>query len=206
MRRGLKRFEIESYWGIGHMRVTCKIWLTAMVAFATLSACSTQSAIEKMATPNEKALAIGFAEALCNDSIANFKNRTDAKLWTESQPFFSQIKKYCPQGKAKSRLMGYHFYVSNVSGVSVKQVRMVVVSESPNKWTTTTISTLSEKGTLKVVGWNINATPEKPAEIAALEQWDSTVGYLQFGLPLLLLVMIGSVVWFYRRAKKSRTS
>jgi hypothetical protein len=188
------------------MHITFKIVATAVLAFATLTGCSTQSAIEKMAAPEEKALAIGFAEALCNGSIADFKSRIDAKLWADSQALFPQTKAYCPEGKSKSRLMGYHFNINTVNGSTMKQAQMVVVSESPNKWTITTISTAGEKDSLKINGWNINSTREKPAEIAALDEWDSTVGYIQFGLPLLLLTMIGGVVWFYRRQKKSNVA
>jgi hypothetical protein len=169
-----------------------------------LAGCSMQGAIDKMASAEEKKLATGFAEAICNGSLAPYQDMVEPTLWIDSQPLLPQAKVYCPTESAKFRLMGYRFDVNSDSNGTVRAVKMAALAESPGKWTVATIDTLEKNGKRQIVAWNLNAFNEKPEDLAAMEAWDNNVIYLQIGIPLLLLGMIGGVVWLFRRSRAKR--
>lgn len=183
-----------------------RVWKTGCVTLAlsaALSACTTQSTIDRAVSAEDKELALGLAKALCDGSIYTYQTKFDPELWVKSQPLFPQAIPYCPEGKSTSRLLGYHFNTQLVSDGTVTQTDMIVISESAGKWTTTTLTTLTEKGSSRIVSWNMNASAEKPAEVAMADEWDSKVIYFQIGIPLFLLALIGGVVWFFRRSRKA---
>lgn len=177
-----------------------KARIALLALSAALASCTSQATIDRAVSAEEKEFALGFARALCDGTIARYKHRFDPELWQISEPKFPQTRPYCPGENANARLMGYHFNTDLVGGGTVTQ--MVVITESTGKWTRTTIDTLTESGSTRIVSWNMNSTPEKPADVVEVEEWDSKVIYFQIGIPLFLLAMIGGVVWFYRRSKR----
>lgn len=162
-----------------------------------------REAIEDMTTPEQRTQFGEIAKAICDGSVERYRENFDPQLWADSVQSFAKAKAYCPSKPAPMTIVGYHFATSATQQTgTVNNERYVYAAEDAGKWTIVLFDTQGEYPMGKIVAWNVNSSPTKPAEIANMERWESAVPYLRWIAPLFVLGMITFVVSFYLRARR----
>jgi hypothetical protein len=170
-----------------------------------VGACSPSAMIDKMASDGDKKLAFKLTDLICNGDSATLQPLFAPELWEKSGEIFSQAKPYCPEGPGSKRLVGYQWNTNKTTSSSSSAKNMVVVTQSAGKWTTTVFELQSVDGAPeRVVSWNINASREKPADLAALDAMDAAVPMIRAIGSVVLLLIAGGIFWAIRRSRARR--
>lgn len=180
-----------------------------MVAMAgvALHGCSISGAIDKMVSADDKAFALGIAKAACDGTLERYRDKLDPQLLADFLNNREKLKSFCPNGVGKARLVGFQTNTQMVNGATAKTQQFVVMTESPGRWSRATLIRSSQNGgPLLLQSLNLNATPEKPADIVQAEQWDQAVPYIRFGAIGVLVLLVGGVWWLIRRHDRKRNA
>lgn len=178
-------------------------WL--FVAALTLAGCSMASTIENLAGEAGKREAFALLDALCAADQSPLKPRFDEKLWAESAEQLTQVRQYCPDANAKKQIVGYQTETSSGTSGSFSQKAYTVVADSNGRWTTATFTIRSENGgPEKILAWNINASQEKPGELAALEMVDTALPWMGGAILLVFLVLVVAIIRYVSKRNALR--
>ncbi len=171
------------------------------------AACSPSAMIDKMASAEDKKLAFALTDLICAEDKSALQPLFDPELWAKSSAQFEQAKAFCPKSPASKRLVGYQWNSNKSTAGSASEKSMVVVTQSPGQWTTTSFELKSRDGAPeRVVTWNINASAEKPDDLAALDAIDAAVPTIRAVAGVVVLLLAGGTFWAVRRSRARRAS
>lgn len=180
-------------------------WGRHLVLLALLmlaGACSMQSAIEKLSSPEDRAFAIRFVDNVRSADEEALKPEFDPELWARSREQLAMARPLFPPGKGSTRLIGYHFATNVTNGASSTRKEFILVTTDQTHWTRTRIVTLAEGGPARVVEWNVNGSREPPPELVVIETWEKALPWVWAGLAIALLGISGLIFWLVRRSRR----
>lgn len=186
-------------------RFSRKLALAAAGSFV-LTGCSMSGLVDKMLTPDEKALAIGVAEGVCSDSLAQYRTRmTDEFRAHFDAGDIVRLKRYCSGDAPTSKVIGVQTQSSTVNGVSTRAKQINVLTKGAGRWTSSAI-VLRANGDepLRVNGITMSASAAKPGDTDFAEKWDNALPYIRIGAVLALLLLVGVIVAIVRYNRRLR--
>ncbi len=174
------------------------------VLAATLAACSPKAAIETLAGEKGVADAAKLFAQLCASDQKPLIARFHPKLVEQSADQLKLAPQYCPSKKGKLELVGYQTSTNVSPGKSLSQRTIAVVQQDgPKRWVVASFMLEArDGGPEQVMQWNINAMPDKPPELAALDQIEDAVPTIRLVLIGFVLLIGGLVAWLIIRAKR----
>lgn len=171
----------------------------------TLASCSSGAAIETLAGEDGKNTAFTLGNQLCGDNSAAFQERLDPEIRTKSVELLKQVKSYCPESPGRKQLVSYSTHFNKSTGESSSRREIVVVEQSGGKWIRYEFALRSLNGGPELIShWNIDATKEKPADLATLDAFDRAVPTLRLIGIGLLLAIAGIVAWLVVLARRRK--
>ena len=170
------------------------------------SACSMDTAIERMSSPEDRAFARGFVEDVRAGRAERLQPQVQPGLWAEMASQLPQAKKLYPAGQAETKLLGYSVNSQVGTGGSVTTKQYVLVTTDGKRWTETLLATEARDGTTFVVGWNIQPFDEPSPTLRQYEQYEAAVPWLRAGLAVVLIAGGLLVFWLVRRYRRRRNA
>ncbi len=179
---------------------------TALVGM-TAGGCSISGAVDKLVSAEDKAFALGVAKAACDGTLERYQRQIAPQLTEEYRKNSEKLKPFCPTGPGEAKLVGFQFNTQMVNGATAKTQQLVVMTQSPGRWSRTVMQRASSNGgPLLLHNLTMNATPEKPADLVQADQWDAMVPYLRIALVVALLLLVAGVWWLIRRHDSKRNA
>lgn len=166
------------------------------------AACSMQSAIEKMSSPEDRAFAMRFVDNVRSADEGALKPEFDSELWAKSRAQLALARPLFPPGEGSTRLIGYQIATNLSNGASSTRKEYILVTTDQTHWTRTRLVTLAEGGPARVVEWNVEGFKEPPPELRMYESMERLVPWLQAGALIGLVGGIGLVWWLVRRSRR----
>lgn len=167
-----------------------------------LAACSMESAIEKLSSPEDRAFAMRFVDNVRSGDEEALKPEFDPELWAKSRGQLAQARSLFPPGRGGTRLISYHVATNVTNGASTTTKEFILVTTDQARWTRTRIATLAEGGPARVVEWNVDGFKEPPPELAMIEAWESALPWVWAGLAIVLIGGIALVWWLVSRSRR----
>jgi hypothetical protein len=167
-----------------------------------LSACSMESAIDKLSSPEDRAFAMRFVDNVRSANTEALKSEFDAELWAKSREQLPLAQALFPPARGSTRLIGYHIATNFTNGASFTTKEYILITTDQTHWTRTRIVTLAKGGPAKVVEWNVNGFKEPPPELQMYETMERLAPWLRAGALLNLIGGIGLVWWLVRRSRR----
>ena len=178
-------------------------WLVRVLLLACLlaaAACSMQGTIDTMSSPEERAFAQHFVDALKNGKAETLKDAFDPELWEKSRPLFDKARAAFPKAQSRTRLISYHFESDFTAGT--RKAEFVLSTTDGQRWTRTNLATYAQGGHPKIVAWNVEPFAEPPADLRMCETMDRILPWIQAAGLVLLLGVIALVFWLIRRSRR----
>ncbi len=180
-------------------------WLVRGLLLACLlaaGACSMQGAIDRMSSPEDRAFALRFVDALRSGKGDGLKDDFDPEIWEKSRAQFAAAGAAFPKGEGETRLISYNFETDFTAGTSKKE--FVLSTTDGQRWTRTNLATYAQRGPPKIVAWNVEAFAEAPPDLQMFETMDRILPWIQAGALILLLGVIGLVWWLVLRSRRHK--
>jgi hypothetical protein len=170
-----------------------------------LSGCSPKAAIDTLAGPDGKATAFELLDQLCAADQTSIIARFHPELVANSAEQLKLVGQYCPQTKGERQLVGYHTSKNVSTEGSVSTRSMVVVQRDGTRWVVASFALEArDGGREQVMQWNLNATPEKPSELATLDTIEDAMPIVRLVAIAVVLLLCGLVVWLVLRSRRKR--
>jgi hypothetical protein len=170
-----------------------------------LSGCSPKAAIDKLAGPEGKATAFELLDQLCAPDQTPLVARFHPDLTANSAEQLKMVGQYCPQTNGERQLVGYHTSANVSTEGSVSTRSMVVVQRDGARWITASFTLQARDGARdQVMEWNINASPEKPSELATLDAVEDAMPMVRLVALGLVLLLGGLITWLVMRSRRKR--
>jgi len=182
-----------------------RLILGVMGALA-LAACSMQSMIEAMSTPEERQFAQDFVSNLRSGNEAWFQERMAGENWEGSKSMFTARRGLFPRERGTTTLTSYSMSVNrDPGGRTVRSVSYALVTEAGGQWIETRIETFAEDDARpQVTDWSVVPLSGRPPELAFMEASEKAVPWM-WGFAALLLAIIGGIVWaIVRHSRRKR--
>ena len=167
-----------------------------------VAACSMETAIEKLSSPEDRAFAQRFVDDIRNGDEESLKPVFDPELWAKSREQLVQARPLFPPGQGSTRLISYNVTSNFGGGASSTTKEYVLVTTDDTHWTRTRIVTFAQGGPARVVEWNVNGFREPPAELQVFETMERILPWIQAGLLIGLVGGIALVWWLVRRSRR----
>jgi hypothetical protein len=180
-------------------------WLIRLMLLAclmTAAACSMQGAIDRMSSPEERAFARGFVDALRSGKADRLKDSFDPELWEKSRPLFAKAQAAYPKGEGETLLISYNFESDFTAGT--RKAEFVLSTTDGQRWTRTNLATWAQGGPPKIVAWNVEPFAEPPQDLRMFETMDRLLPWMQVGGLIVLLGVIALVWRLVRRSRRRR--
>lgn len=180
-------------------------WFVRALLLACLlaaSACTMQGAIDGMSSPEDRAFAQRFVDALKSGKAGTLKDEFDPELWQKSLPLFEKAQAAFPKGESRTRLISYQFQSEYTAGT--RKTEFVLSTTDGQRWTRTNLVAFEQGGRRKVVGWHVEPFAEPPPDLQMFETMNRILPWIQAVGLVLLLGVIGLVGWLIRRSRRRR--
>lgn len=180
-------------------------FILMFIASCLLAGCSVSKAVEKMTTPEDRALVIAVAGAACDGTLSKYQKQMSPEIWAEVQKNPNAVRSHCPEGAGTSKVMGYNFNSNITNGKKSGTDQFVVITEGKNRWTRAVITRVAKDGgPMMITGIAMSSTAEKPADVAQMESLEKTLPYIWGGAAFVLLGLIAVVIWLIRRESRKK--
>ena len=174
-----------------------------LVLLLTLAAaCSMDAAIEKLSSPEDRAFAMRFVEAVRDGDQQALRPNFDDELWARSAGQLRQAQALFPRGQGSTKLIGYRVAKNVTNGASSTTKQFILVTTDGAHWTRTRIVTLAEGGPARVAEWNVEGFDRPPPELEMYESMERLAPWLQAGALIGLIGGIALVWWLVRRSRR----
>jgi hypothetical protein len=180
-------------------------WLVRALLLACLvaaSACTMQGAIDRMSSPEDRAFAQHFVDAMRSGKAGTLKDRFDPELWEQSLPLFEKAQAAFPKGESRTRLISYQFQSNFTAGT--RQTEFVLSTTDGRRWTRTNLVAFEQGGRRKVVGWHVEPFARPPPDLQMFETMNRILPWIQAIGIVVLLGVIGLLGWLFRRSRARR--
>lgn len=170
-----------------------------------LAACSMQSMMEAMSTPEERQFAQDFVANLRSGNEAWFRERMAPYSWERSESMFAARRGLFPPERGRTTLTSYSLSVNrDPGGRTVRSVSYALVTEAGGQWIETRFDTLAEDGAPQQVSqWSVVPLSGRPPELAFMEASEKAVPWM-WGFAALLLAVIAGIVWAIVRSSRRK--
>ncbi|RYD44180.1 MAG: hypothetical protein EOP63_06725 [Sphingomonadales bacterium] len=173
---------------------------------AALGACSFQTALDKMVSPERQKELIAIGERFCTDP-ASMTSQLHPEIATSAEAAAPKLPRECPDGKAAWQLASYNWKTNVTSGLKERQEEVVVVGTGTGKWTTVSLRFYAQNDApLQITEWNVLGSTTKPPALHFIEQYEAGAKALRIGGPIILLAIGGLVFWLVRRQRAKRAA
>ena len=173
-----------------------------------LGGCSVESAIDRLATPQEKSFAQQVVNDLRTRNLARLRDRFLPETWHQAEHMLSRAAAFYPTGQVRTRLIGYHYASRlHLGGASERLVQYVLVTEGGGRWAVTALETYAlGDAPPRIRSWRVRPSAQRPPELAMVDASNRMVPYMWALAAGFVLVLIGTLVAFirYRRQKRER--
>lgn len=171
---------------------------------AALAGCSFQTALDKLVSPERQKELVAIGERFCADP-ANVKFLLHPEIANSTTEAAPALPRECPEGKATWQLASYNWKTNVTPGLKQRQEEVVVVGNSPGKWTTVSMRFYAENdGPMQITEWNVLGSKTKPPALEFVEEYDAGVRTMRIVLPIVLIAIGGLIFWLVRRHRAKR--
>lgn len=176
-----------------------------LILSGALAGCSLQTTLDKLVSRERQTEIISAARSFCVDQGAATRQLHPEIVDTVREAGV-RLDAECPGEKASWQLVSYQWNTNVTNGLTQRQEEAVVVGSGTGKWSTVSLRFYGENGVpMKIVQWNVAASPEKPPALVFAEGFDKTAQTMRIAVPAGLLLIggiVGGLIW--RRKRKRR--
>lgn len=173
----------------GHWRL---VFLT-FFAFFALHGCTSQMTMNFKVSKPEQDFVIETAQSLCDFSLYQKIESKFSEGVALTKEATDSSKEYCPVSKGESRLVGYQSATVDYKGKPTLISQFVVITESVNRWTITSIATEGKFPDSKVIAWSLRANATKPQDVLDMESYDRFMSYVLFSAIAATILAAGMI-------------
>lgn len=178
----------------------------ALVVLLFLSACSIRTAIDMIATPEDRAYAERMVASLRNGDHAWLEQQFDPDLWKQSAGQLEEAARLYPDVPGTTEMIGFHIWTNTANGVTERTREATMVTHGNGRWTVTAYRTQARDGPDRVTEWRVTPHDNAPPELVMLETMDRMVPWIWAGLLLVLLTAVGIIFLILRSNRRRRES
>ena len=143
------------------MAVVTTRWLLVLAAFL-LGACSQQDFINKITTPEDRANAVSFVEALRSGDQAALEARMAPQAWQSSKTTLPLARGVFPTGKLNWEVTGANVHTTVTGSQSSTVKQLMLQAGSGGRWVVAEVVTLETNAKPLVMQWRVTPVAGDP--------------------------------------------
>lgn len=183
------------------------IWLRGLALLGAMlmaGACSMETALNVMSSPEERQFAQDFASNLHAGNEAWFQERMEKETWEQSQSDLKAARAYFPGARGETMITGFEFSDNRDASGQTRNVSYTLVTESGGRWVETKFLTVARGGGApRITAWEAIPHNTRPAGLRLMEASEKAVPWIRAVLIGILAIVIG-IVWAIVRYNKRK--